>query len=73
LDKEVQKYELWQRRRLDVTPGLTCSWQVSGRSEIGFTEWIRMDVRYICSRSLKNDIGLLLRTVPAVIFGRGAS
>ena len=71
LSSEVRQYQLWQRRRLDVTPGLTCSWQVSGRSQIAFTEWIRMDVRYIGSRSLRKDIGLLLRTVPAVIFGKG--
>ena len=48
LAKEVRQYELWQRRRLDVTPGLTCTWQVSGRSQIAFTEWVRMDIRYIC-------------------------
>jgi lipopolysaccharide/colanic/teichoic acid biosynthesis glycosyltransferase len=62
----------WQRRRLDVTPGLTCLWQVSGRSRVSFVDWVRMDVRYIRSRSVMQDLKLLLRTVPAVLFGRGA-
>jgi lipopolysaccharide/colanic/teichoic acid biosynthesis glycosyltransferase len=73
LDKEVRQYQHWQGRRLDVTPGLTCFWQVEGRSTIGFTEWMRLDIRYIRSRSLRQDIELLLRTVPAVLFRRGAS
>ncbi len=73
LDKEVRQYELWQGRRLDVTPGLTCIWQVQGRSTIAFTEWMRLDIRYIRSRSVLQDIGLLLRTVPAVLFRRGAN
>jgi len=62
----------WQRRRLDVTPGLTCLWQVSGRSNIRFDEWMRMDMRYIVSCSLATDLRLLLRTVPAVLLRRGA-
>lgn len=62
----------WQRRRLDVTPGLTCIWQIEGRSRVSFAEWVRMDVRYILSRSLWCDMLLLLRTVPAVLFRRGA-
>jgi lipopolysaccharide/colanic/teichoic acid biosynthesis glycosyltransferase len=73
LAKEVRQYELWQRRRLDVTPGLTCTWQVSGRCRIAFTDWIRMDIRYICARSPGKDVGLLLRTLPAVILRTGAS
>ena len=73
LDKEVRQYELWQRRRLDVTPGITCTWQVSGRSKIAFTEWVRMDIRYIFARSLKKDVGLLWQTLPAVILRKGAS
>ena len=71
--KEVQQCEPWQRRRLDVTPGLTCTWQVSGRSQIAFPDWVRMDIRYICARSLKEDVALLLRTLPAVMLRKGAS
>jgi lipopolysaccharide/colanic/teichoic acid biosynthesis glycosyltransferase len=63
----------WLRRRLDVTPGLTCIWQVQGRSKVSFSEWVRMDVQYIRSRSLGGDMKLLLQTVPAVVSRRGAS
>jgi lipopolysaccharide/colanic/teichoic acid biosynthesis glycosyltransferase len=73
LQKEVRQYECWQRRRLDVTPGITCTWQVQGRSLIPFTEWMRMDIRYIQSRSIRTDIGLLLQTLPAVLLRRGAN
>ena len=73
LHHEVCQYRPWQRHRLDVTPGLTCSWQVQGRSRIPFLEWMRMDVRYIRSRSIWQDFGLLLRTVPAVLFRTGAN
>jgi lipopolysaccharide/colanic/teichoic acid biosynthesis glycosyltransferase len=62
----------WQRRRLDVTPGLTCIWQVSGRSLISFADWARMDLRYIRSLSLQQDLKLIFWTVPAVILGKGA-
>jgi lipopolysaccharide/colanic/teichoic acid biosynthesis glycosyltransferase len=62
----------WQRRRLDVTPGLTCIWQVSGRSMVSFDSWVRMDLKYIASRSVGNDLRLLLRTLPAVLARRGA-
>jgi lipopolysaccharide/colanic/teichoic acid biosynthesis glycosyltransferase len=63
----------WLRRRLDVTPGLTCIWQVRGRSTVSFAEWVRMDVQYIRCRSLGGDVKLLLQTVPAVISRKGAS
>ena len=62
----------WQRRRLEVMPGLTCIWQVYGRSRVSFAEWIRMDIRYARSRSLIKDVLLIVRTVPAVLFRRGA-
>src|SRR5262249_30144394 len=62
----------WQRQRLDATPGRTCIWQVHGRSRVSFAEWVRMDVRYIRSRSLWRDLVLLLLTVPAVLLRRGA-
>jgi lipopolysaccharide/colanic/teichoic acid biosynthesis glycosyltransferase len=64
---------IWQKRRLDVTPGLTCIWQVEGRSSVSFNEWIRMDLQYLEERSLKADLKLLARTIPAVLSRRGAS
>lgn len=69
---EVCKYERWQRRRLCVTGGITCSWQVSGRSQIGFRDWMRLDMRYIGTRTFWVDLRLLVMTLPAVITGRGA-
>jgi exopolysaccharide biosynthesis polyprenyl glycosylphosphotransferase len=71
--KEVVQYQPWQRRRLSVRPGLTCIWQVSGRNQIGFDAWMRLDMRYIDHWSLKGDAGLILRTLPIVFGGRGAS
>jgi lipopolysaccharide/colanic/teichoic acid biosynthesis glycosyltransferase len=62
----------WQRRRLSMKPGLTGLWQVSGRSELGFDEWMRLDLEYIDRWSLSLDLLLLLRTLPAVLLGRGA-
>lgn len=64
--------EQWQRTRLDVTPGLTCIWQVTGRSTVSFAEWVRMDVRYIRGHSLLHDLKILLQTLPAVLLRRGA-
>jgi lipopolysaccharide/colanic/teichoic acid biosynthesis glycosyltransferase len=61
----------WLRRRLDATPGLTCIWQTRGRSQVSFAEWARMDVRYIRSRSLMNDLKLMFLTLPEIIFHRG--
>jgi lipopolysaccharide/colanic/teichoic acid biosynthesis glycosyltransferase len=69
---EVAQYEPWQLRRLDVRPGLTCLWQISGRSRIGFQEWMRLDLEYIRHRSLKLDLKILLRTIPAVLSREGA-
>ena len=69
---EVQEYERWHLRRLELTPGLTCIWQVSGRSLIGFADWVRMDLQYARQRSVRVDLMLLARTVPAVLSGRGA-
>ena len=70
--REVEKYTLADRRRLDVKPGLTCIWQVSGRGDIPFEKQVRLDVDYIESRSLWLDLKLLFQTVPAVVLGRGA-
>ena len=69
---EVTRYHPWQRERLAVKPGLTCTWQVSGRSDIPFDEWMQMDIEYVRTRSLLMDLKLLLLTVPAVISARGA-
>jgi len=70
--EELSEYESWQRRRLHVTGGITCIWQVSGRSQIGFREWMRMDMAYVSGHSLWLDLKLLARTIVAVITGRGA-
>ncbi len=70
---EVPKYEGWQRRRLDLTGGITGLWQVSGRNEVSFEEWMRMDIRYSRTRSPWNDLRILFKTIRAVVTGRGAS
>jgi len=69
---EVAQYKAWQRRRLAVRPGLTCLWQISGRSEIGFVQWMRMDLWYLRNQSLKTDLELLLRTPLKVLSRKGA-
>jgi lipopolysaccharide/colanic/teichoic acid biosynthesis glycosyltransferase len=66
-------YERRDRRRLSMRPGITCIWQVSGRNEIcDFESWVKLDLEYIDNWSLGRDILLMLRTIPAVLFGRGA-
>jgi exopolysaccharide biosynthesis polyprenyl glycosylphosphotransferase len=70
---EVRQYEWWQRRRLSTKPGITCYWQISGRNEIDFEEWMRLDLRYIDNWSIWTDLKILLQTIPAVLKGRGAS
>ena len=69
---EVAQYNWYQMRRLDVTPGITCIWQVTGRSSIPFEQQVELDLEYIQRRSLWLDIKLLLATVPAVLTARGA-
>lgn len=69
---EVELYEPWQRERLALPGGLTCIWQVSGRSEVGFEDWVRMDLRYAKERSLSLDLWLIARTFKAVASRRGA-
>jgi lipopolysaccharide/colanic/teichoic acid biosynthesis glycosyltransferase len=69
----VQKYERWQRRRLSMRPGITCIWQVSGRNQVDFRRWMEMDLEYIDGWSLALDFRILLKTIPAVLFSRGAS
>jgi lipopolysaccharide/colanic/teichoic acid biosynthesis glycosyltransferase len=69
---ESARCRRWQRRRLEVTPGLTCIWQVSGRNLLPFEEWMRMDLRYVDGRSFWTDLNLLLWTIPAVLSRKGA-
>jgi lipopolysaccharide/colanic/teichoic acid biosynthesis glycosyltransferase len=63
----------WQRRRMDVTPGITCTWQIQLRSKVTFTEWMRMDIGYARGRSFLNDLKILLKTIPAVVGCRSTS
>ena len=72
LPKEVQLYGLHARQRLEITPGLTCIWQISGRSTIAFEGQLAMDLLYIRQRSIKLDLRILLLTLPAVFAGHGA-
>jgi lipopolysaccharide/colanic/teichoic acid biosynthesis glycosyltransferase len=73
LPGEVSLYERRDRRRLSMRPGITCTWQVSGRNTIkDFDHWVRLDLDYIDNWSLKRDFILIFRTVPAVFFGTGA-
>lgn len=72
LPEEVAEYTLSDRRRLEAIPGLTCLWQVSGRSDINFEGQVRLDVQYLESQTFWGDIVLLLKTIPAVLMGRGA-
>ena len=73
LPGEVSLYDRKSRRRLSMRPGLTCIWQVSGRNEIAdFKSWVALDLQYIDNWSLRQDLSLLLKTVPAVLLGRGA-
>ena len=69
---EVQEYTLEDRKRLDVIPGITCLWQIQGRSEIPFNEQVRLDKEYILAPSVWKDIVILLKTIPAIIGGKGA-
>jgi exopolysaccharide biosynthesis polyprenyl glycosylphosphotransferase len=70
---EVDGYQRWQRRRLRMRPGLTCLWAVSGRDNVDFETWMKMDMQYIDNWSLALDWKILLRTIPRVLSGRGAS
>ncbi len=70
--REVARFEPWQLRRLAVKPGLTCLWQVSGRSDIGFEQWSRMDLWYVRNQSLKTDLELLWKTPMKVLGCKGA-
>jgi len=69
---EVMEYTLEDRKRLDVIPGITCLWQIKGRSEIPFHEQVRLDKEYILAQGVWSDIVILLKTIPAIIGGKGA-
>lgn len=68
LPSEVEKFEEWMMKRLSVKPGLTCFWQVSGRNNIGFEEWMKLDIKYIQERSMLLDLKLIFKTF-FVLFG----
>jgi exopolysaccharide biosynthesis polyprenyl glycosylphosphotransferase len=72
LPSEVAEYSVADRQRLLVKPGITCIWQVSGRSDIPFEQQVEMDLDYIHTQSLRSDLRLLFQTIPAVLLGRGA-
>ena len=72
LPSEVRAYSLEERKRLNITPGITCIWQVSGRSELPFQQQMALDKQYIASRSAWKDFLILLKTVPAILTGNGA-
>jgi len=71
--RDIERIDLqWHKRRLSMKPGLTCFWQVSGRSDVSFDHWVRMDLQYIDNWSLPLDLKILLKTIPAVLRGSGA-
>jgi lipopolysaccharide/colanic/teichoic acid biosynthesis glycosyltransferase len=72
LPGEVSRYSAAHRRRLEVKPGITCLWQISGRSHIGFEEWMRLDMEYLRTRGLWTDFLIFVKTIPAVMARRGA-
>ena len=73
LPKEVEEFETWMRERLEVKPGLTCIWQVSGRNNIDFEDWMKLDIKYVRERSFKLDIKLILKTVLVLLGDKNAS
>ena len=73
LPHEVAQYETFERRRLSMRPGITCLWQVGGRNRVSdFEDWVRMDLEYIDTWSLTQDLRILLETIPEVLRGTGA-
>ncbi len=73
IPEEVARYQRWQRRRLAMKPGLTCLWQISGRNNLDFDRWIELDLQYIDSWSPLLDLKILVKTIPVVLSGKGAS
>jgi lipopolysaccharide/colanic/teichoic acid biosynthesis glycosyltransferase len=72
LPQEVEQYEEWHKKRLSASPGITGLWQVSGRSDLTFDEMVLLDIYYVENWSLALDFSILLRSLPAVLWGRGA-
>lgn len=72
LPAEVERYTPYQLQRLNVTPGLTCYWQIGGRSDTSFEEWVDLDLKYIGEAGVLTDLRTILKTVPAVLRGKGA-
>jgi exopolysaccharide biosynthesis polyprenyl glycosylphosphotransferase len=72
IPEEVEQYQPWQRRRLSMRPGLTCLWQVSGRDNISFDTWMKLDLKYIDNWSFLTDLKIIVRTIPVVLFGKGS-
>lgn len=70
--REVALYTLEERKRLHIKPGLTCFWQIQGRSDIPFRDQVRLDLQYISSQSLGMDLWIVIKTIPAVLLGKGA-
>lgn len=73
IPSEVIHYERWQRRRLSMKPGITCFWQIKGRNEVDFDDWMKLDLHYIDNWSIKLDIIVLLNTIPVLFSRRGAA
>lgn len=73
LPKEVKKFEPWMMERLEVKPGLTCIWQISGRNNIDFEDWMKLDIKYVRERSFKLDMKLILKTVLVLLGDKNAS
>lgn len=69
---DIDTYDLWHTERLEAVPGLTGLWQIAGRGQINFDERVRLDISYVRNRSFLLDLEILLRTIPAVLFQRGA-
>jgi exopolysaccharide biosynthesis polyprenyl glycosylphosphotransferase len=73
IPEEVAQYEVWQRRRLRMRPGLTCIWALNGRDQVDFETWMKMDMQYIDNWSLGLDWKIIFRTIPQVVLGKGAN
>ena len=72
LPREVAQYSDWAWGRLAVKPGLTCYWQISGRSDVSFEEWMKLDLKYVEEQSFWTDMEILWKTVGVVLNGKGA-